>query len=84
MAEVGFDVNAIEVSWPHRSTALHRAAEEGDLAMVTVLVELGADLTVTDATFNGTPRGWAEHLGHAEVAEYLALAEVDRPDDVMR
>ena len=52
-------------------TALHAAAGNGDVAMVTLLLELGADPAVTDARFGATPRGWAEHFGHAEVVTLL-------------
>lgn len=52
-------------------TALHAAAANGDLATVSLLLGLGADPTVTDARFGATPRDWAEHQGHPEVAAHL-------------
>jgi ankyrin repeat protein len=57
-------------------TGLHAAAARGDLPTVALLLELGADPTVTDARFSATPRDWAEHQGHPEVAAFL--------DDVTR
>jgi ankyrin repeat protein len=43
-----------------RQSALHNAAWNGDLEMVKLLVEHGADLHVRDAEHEATPRGWAE------------------------
>jgi ankyrin repeat protein len=66
MVDQGFNVNFMR-----RKTALHDAAWNGDLQMVKVLVELGADPTIVDREFQSTPAGWAEHAGQDEVAEYL-------------
>jgi ankyrin repeat protein len=43
-----------------RHTALHSAAWNGDLRMVKLLIEAGADPTIPDAQYDATPRGWAE------------------------
>jgi ankyrin repeat protein len=51
--------------------ALHQAALLGDLAMVRLLVELGADTTLRDCTYNSPPLGWANYADKAEVAEFL-------------
>ena len=56
-------------------SALHTAAGNGDLPTVALLLELGADLGVTDARFGATPRQWAEHMGHPELAAFLADRE---------
>jgi hypothetical protein len=53
------------------STPLHQAALAGHLQAVKVLVEHGARLDLRDKLFNGTPLGWAEYAGQAEVAAYL-------------
>jgi hypothetical protein len=66
LVDLGFDVNA-----RHRTTALHEAAWRGDLAMVELLLDLGADPTITDTSFDSTPRGWAEHNRQAHVVTYL-------------
>ncbi|MEU6997845.1 hypothetical protein [Nonomuraea sp. NPDC046570] len=64
---LGFDVNHLG-----RAAALHEAAVSGDLAMVTTLVELGADPALRDRDHDAPAQGWAEHGGHQEVAAYLA------------
>ena len=43
-----------------RQTALHNAAWNGDLDMVQLLVEHGADPRARDGEHDNTPRGWAE------------------------
>ena len=52
-------------------TALHLAAQAGRRATVEVLLEAGADRSITDALHGGTPAGWAEFGGHPELAEQL-------------
>lgn len=62
-----------------RQTALHNAAWNGDLDMVKLLVEHGADLHARDGEHDNTPRGWAEtaaritnNAAAVEVAAWLA------------
>ncbi|MEY2425763.1 MAG: hypothetical protein QOI61_1335 [Actinomycetota bacterium] len=64
----GFDINALgradspcEMPW---QTALHVAVEQNNEQMVDLLLTLGADPSITDARFNATPAGWAEHFGY--------------------
>lgn len=52
-------------------TALHEAANRGYLEIVTVLLAHGADATVVEPQWGGTPAGWAEHGGHPEIAAFL-------------
>jgi ankyrin repeat protein len=54
-----------------RTTPLHLAAYNGDLRMVRLLVDLGADPRRADPEYHSTPLGWAEHAGAEEVAAYL-------------
>lgn len=42
-----------------RQTALHSAAWNGDLEMVKLLLEAGADPNARDEQYDGVPRGWA-------------------------
>jgi hypothetical protein len=62
-----------------RGTALHSAAWNGDLPMVTLLVEAGADRAARDQEYGTTPERWAStaiEVSHnpkcAEVVAYLA------------
>ncbi len=66
LVALGFDVDA-----RRSDTALHQAAWRGDLATVRLLLELGADPTITDETHQGTARDWAEHNGQQAVIDYL-------------
>ncbi len=68
-----------------RNTGLHSAAWNGDLAMVRLLVDKGADIAVLDNEYETTPQTWAEvaievtdNQDCAEVAAYLkGLAAVE-------
>ncbi len=52
-------------------TALHIAAQNGHLAMVKLLVEGGADLSIEDDLYNATAEGGAQYFGRTEVRDYL-------------
>ena len=75
LVELGFDVNAKgrtdmpgDQPW---QTALHKAAEDGNLDLARVLLRLGADPDIRDARFGSTPLDWARHFGHDSMAELL-------------
>ena len=63
---LGFNVDHLQ-----RNTALHEAAWNGDRPMVELLLALGANPTLRDTEFGGTPAGWARHNGHPEIAALL-------------
>jgi ankyrin repeat protein len=67
LLESGVDVNAVQSGgW----TALHQAADNGDLGMVQLLLENGAD--VSAARDDGaTARSIAEQKGYQEIAALL-------------
>ena len=52
-------------------TALHLAAGAGEAAVVSALLDRGADPTGRDPEYHATPRQWAEFLGHPDVAGLL-------------
>jgi ankyrin repeat protein len=74
----GANVNA-RADWGSQATALHSAAWNGDLRMVKLLVDAGADITARDPEHNNTPAGWAKvaidvtnNPDCKAVADYLA------------
>jgi ankyrin repeat protein len=52
-------------------TALHMAAENGHLPMLELLLNRGADTSITDQLYQGSPAGWAEHHGNTDALAYL-------------
>jgi ankyrin repeat protein len=67
----------------NNGTALHRAAWEGDLAMVERLVAKGADMSNRDNPFMSTPLSWAQHNTQRVVFDWLrAHAAIDLHDAV--
>lgn len=72
---LGFSVDAlaradlpIDQPW---EAALHHAAGNGDVAMVRLLLDLGADPEIRDARFGSTPLEWAEHFEQEATAALL-------------
>jgi len=61
-------------------TALHKAAEDGNLELATTLLRLGADPDLRDHRFNGTPLSWARHFGQEELVELLEPLTAPEPD----
>jgi hypothetical protein len=53
-------------------TPLHLAAGAGELDVVTLLLDHGADPAARDPEFHATPFQWAEFLHQPDVAAYLA------------
>jgi ankyrin repeat protein len=82
LAELGFDVNArgrtdVPSDQPWQ-TALHKAAEDGNLELARTLLRLGADPNVRDQRFDSTPLGWARYFGRPALIELLE--PVTEPD----
>lgn len=69
MLEMGWDVDTRGVVWGE--TPAHRAALEGHLDTLELVVERGADLTIPDRCYRNTPLGWAQYGGRAEIVRYL-------------
>ena len=53
------------------ATALHLAAQNGDLAAIRALLDAGADVSIEDALHGGTPAHWAEHGGQRPARDLL-------------
>jgi ribosomal protein S18 acetylase RimI-like enzyme len=53
-------------------TLLHAAAEWDAPEVAAVALAHGADTTIRDGTHNGTPLGWAEHLGRERIKAMLS------------
>ena len=74
LIELGFDVNA-----GRRTAPLHEAAMRGNLPVIRLLLDHGADPTVRDPGYHATPAGWAEHHGQREAQQLLEALETRRP-----
>lgn len=72
LLEAGEDPSRYNPPGAHaHSTPLHQAALAGHLDVVRALVERGARVDLRDTVHDGTPRAWADHGGHRDVAAYL-------------
>jgi ankyrin repeat protein len=85
LVELGFDVNArgrtdVPSDQPWQ-TALHKAAEDGNLELARTLLGLGAHPNVRDQRFGSTPLGWARYFGRPALIELLE--PVTQPDVVV-
>ena len=81
LAELGFDVNAkgrtdVPSDQPWQ-TALHKAAEDGNVELARALLRLGADPDIRDKRFDSTPLGWARHFGQQAIIELLEPLTTD-------
>ena len=53
-------------------TALHLAAADDLDEIILRLLKAGADLSIKDDLYHGTPAGWARFYGHPDLAKRLA------------
>jgi ketosteroid isomerase-like protein len=74
LIELGFDVNARS-----RTAPLHEAAMRGNLPVIRLLLDHGADPNIHDTGYDATPAGWAEHHGHPEAQQLLEALEQPAP-----
>ncbi len=84
LAGLGFDVNAkgrtdVPSDQPWQ-TALHQAAEDGNLELARTLLRLGADPDIRDHRFDSTPLGWARYFGREEIIELLGPLTTPEPE----
>ncbi|MGH8978060.1 MAG: DinB family protein [Acidimicrobiia bacterium] len=75
---IGLVQRGVPVSTTGR-TPLHLAAGAGELEVVKILLDHGADPTVTDPEYHGTPLQWAKFLRRPRVAEYLTERAAGAP-----
>jgi ankyrin repeat protein len=78
----GADVNikdnpqtSIDSTWGY--TPLHGAAWNGNLSAIEALMRHGADATVRETKYHGTPAGWADYSGHKEARDLILRGPVD-------
>lgn len=64
----------------NNGTLLHRAAWNGDLALVQRLVAKGADINNRDNPYNATPLDWAQHNNQRAVVTWLRQLLESRGD----
>ena len=74
LIELGFDVNARS-----RTAPLHEAAMRGNLPVIKLLLDHGADPNIHDTGYDATPAGWAEHHGQHEAQQLLEPLERTDP-----
>jgi Ankyrin repeats (many copies) len=70
LIELGFDVNARS-----RTAPLHEAAMRGNLPVIRLLLDHGADPNIHDTGYDATPAGWAAHHGQPEAQHLLEALE---------
>ncbi len=58
-------------------TPLHAAAFNGNLSAASVLLKHGANVRAREEKYHGTPAGWANYAGHAEVRDLILREPVD-------
>ncbi len=67
----GADVDGLWEQWGSRVTALHLAAGGGHVAVVRVLLAVGARTTILDSRFDSDALGWARHFAMLDVVRIL-------------
>jgi ketosteroid isomerase-like protein len=74
LIELGFDVNAAP-----RTAPLHEAAMHGNIPVIRLLLDHGADPNLHDAAYDATPAGWAAHHAQREAQKLLEARERSGP-----
>jgi ankyrin repeat protein len=67
----GADPNARWAHWDAEVTPLHLAAAQGHTAIVRVLLDAGADVSIRDSKHDSDPIGWAEFFRQPEIVGIL-------------
>jgi uncharacterized protein len=71
------DDHRTAVDQTHGFTALHAAAFNGNTDAVRVLLRYGADPTVREDRYWGTPAGWADYAGHTAIRDIILEGPID-------
>jgi ankyrin repeat protein len=71
------DDHRTAVDGTHGYTALHAAAFNGNIEAVRALLARGANPADREDRYWGTPAGWANHAGHAEVRDVILEGAID-------
>jgi ankyrin repeat protein len=72
-----------DAKYRYDRTALSFAADRGDVEIVKLLLERGADVNAKDTFYGATPLTWAASNGHVEVARLLLARGGTGADDVL-
>lgn len=67
----------INIESANGERVLHSAVWSDSVAVAQFLVDRGAEVDACDRKFNGTPLGWAMHLGKPQLAEYFSTLSTD-------
>lgn len=76
------DDHRTAVDGTHGYTALHAAAFNGNLDAARVLLRHGASPADREDRYWGTPAGWADYAGHAEVRDLILEGPIDLFDAI--
>jgi ankyrin repeat protein len=58
-------------------TPLHAAAFNGNLSAASVLLQHGANVRAREEKYHGTPAGWANYAGHADIRDLILRGPID-------
>ena len=74
LLDKGAEINVIPGGFDYAGTGLHYAALNGHRPMVEFLLAHGADRSIKDTKVNSTAAGWADHGGHPDLRDLLAIS----------
>ncbi len=63
-------------------TPLHAAGFRGNMSAASVLMKHGANVSVREEKYHGTPAGWASYAGHNDIRDLIITGPVDMMEAV--